>query len=247
MPRFLLLALCAVVLAACADAQSPTSSADATVLVVDGREANGTASDPTGWDASPALQEAMRDARQHWATADPNYEEETRVLAVAEGAFTRPGVRERAALYLMALWPRCCPKLGLAVIGADDRLVQNVAFEGSFQGVQTVPDLDEDGLDELVLTGTFGMGGDVTGSAVLASFRPEGLVGRGAVETFQSGCAASRPSESSVKVMARLGTPGFTAERFTRPCDSATWTSEGSPEPVLFEGTGGTFTVLPVR
>lgn len=162
----LVVPLAALALSACADAQSPSTGAPSEVVVTDGRDRDeGTVSKAReAWAETPAVGTAVAFARAHWTAADPGYEEEVRVLAVAEGAFAEAGAREHVVLYLMALWPRCCPKLGLAVVGADDRLVRNVAFEGTFQDVRPVPDLDGDGRDELALSGTFGMGGDVSGS-----------------------------------------------------------------------------------
>ena len=37
----------------------------------------------------------------------------------SNGAFTQPDTEQQAVLYLMSLWPRCCPKMGLAIIEGD--------------------------------------------------------------------------------------------------------------------------------
>ncbi|CAN5864332.1 hypothetical protein BH20GEM1_BH20GEM1_04740 [soil metagenome] len=186
-------------------------------------------------------------ARAHWQAQDPGYEEETRVLAVAEGAFTEPGVEQQAVLYLMSLWPRCCPKLGLAVI-QDGALVRNVAFEASAQDLAAVPDLDGDGRDELVRTGSFGMGGQESTSITLVSFGEGDLRTWGGTSIQDSACAAMQEGGTAARITAVPG-PKFTIERFAMAsCETGEWQPAGAPEPFAFESPGEEAHVeLPVR
>lgn len=104
----------------CANAQTPDESAAPgqavaaePFVIADGR-VFAEAVDVSEWSSRPAIQQAMAVARAHWQAQDPAYEEEVLVMAVAEGSFTEPGASQQAVLYLMSLWPRCCPKLGIA-------------------------------------------------------------------------------------------------------------------------------------
>lgn len=247
-------ALLSIVHFGCADAQVPDAAESAAGGAVGAAEpvviADGTTPgewvDLSGW-TSPALEPAYAAARAHWQAQDPSYEEETRVLAVAEGAFTEPGVEQQAVLYLMSLWPRCCPKLGLAVI-QDGALVRNVAFEASAQDLAAVPDLDGDGRDELVRTGSFGMGGQESTSITLVSFGEGDLRTWGGTSIQDSACAAMQEGGTAARITAVPG-PEFTIERFAMAsCETGEWQPVGAPEPFAFESPGEEAHVeLPVR
>lgn len=240
-----------VVLAACADGQTPVPSdgagaaaETAPVVVADGREASDGMSEDAlaAWTASPALQAAVAAARVHWTAREPGYEEEVRVLAVAEGAFTQPDADQHVVLYLMGLWPRCCPKVGLAVVegGVDGQLVRNTAFEGSTQGLHALPDLDGDGRAEVALLSSFGMGGSEERSVQIASFGQDGTHAWGGTGLYSGACGALRDGEEAVRVVAVPatapgGTPSFMAERYTRAtCEGGAWVPSGGPEPITF-------------
>lgn len=185
----------------------------------------------------------------YWRGQDADYEEDMRILAVADGAFTEPETEQRAILFVMSVWPRCCPKAGLAVVEGD-RLVRNVAFEGIAQTLSAVPDLDGDGLDELAFTGSFGMGGDESSSVTLVAFSPDSLVERGSTALSASSCASGRSDTPSTAahIWARPG-PEFWVERYTmNGCDeTATWTSIGDAELLALDPPYGTYVELPVR
>lgn len=220
-----------LLLAGCAQAQTP-------VEIADGRAERalsvGSETDPAAWENHAAVRRAMAAARAYWQAQDADYEEDARVLGVAEGAFTAPAADQHAVLYLMSLWPRCCPKIGLAVI-EEDRLVRNVAFETVAQDLAAVPDLDGDGLDELATSGIFGMGGSVSGSVTLLAFTPEGVHEWGSAPILEDACAAMRDGSTAWRVLAHPG-PRFTAERYTQPsCESATWEPDGGAEPLELE------------
>lgn len=229
-------------LAGCARAQSP-------VEIADGRAeralSGGSEADLSLWENHAAVQHAMAAARAHWQAQDASYEEEARVFGVAEGAFTRPGAEQQAVLYLMSAWPRCCPKMGLAVVEAD-RLVRNVAFEGTAQDLAVVPDLDGDRLDELAYSGFFGMGGSVSGSATLVAFTPDSVRTWGNAPILADACAAMQDGSTAWRVLAHPG-PSFVTERYTQPsCESAVWEPAGSPEPLELERFGEAFVELTV-
>ena len=248
--------LASLVLASCTDAQDVTpteapSPASLPVAVVDGRALDAFSDDAEGdlqsWQGRPAIQSAIQAARAHWSAQDPGYEEEVRVLSVAEGAFTRPGVAEQAVLYLMARWPRCCPKVGLAIVEGDD-LVRNVAFEGSTHGVGSVPDLDGDGIEEVALLSSFGMGGDEESSVVLLSLG-DTLSGWAGAQVSASGCAAGREQETAFSVTAEPGDPPtFTSESFVRSCSGGAWEPGPGSEPLALHPVASeTYTLLPVE
>jgi hypothetical protein len=224
---------------ACANAQTPDEGAPASaapsdttpVVIADGSVAAEYV-DLSAW-TSPALPQAVAAARAHWQAQDPSYEEEVRVMSVAEGTFTGSGANQEAVLYLMSLWPRCCPKMGIAVI-EDGALVRNVAFEAPAQDLAAVPDLDGDGKDELAVTGSFGMGGENSTTVTLVSLADSGLRTWGGVMIQYDDCGAMQEGGSAARITAVPG-PEFTIQQFAlASCETGEWQPGSPPEPFEF-------------
>ena len=104
---------------------------------------------------------------------DADFEDERLVMSAARGSFTAGGASQAAVLYIMSPWPRFCPKMGLALIEGG-RLVVNWGFEGTAHALVSAGDVNSDGRDELVFTGEFGMGGQVSRSVTLTTFGAAG-------------------------------------------------------------------------
>jgi hypothetical protein len=247
------LTLLSAALFACANAQTPDEGAPASaapsdttpVVIADGSVAAEYV-DLSAW-TSPALPQAVAAARAHWQAQDPSYEEEVRVMSVAEGTFTGSGANQEAVLYLMSLWPRCCPKMGIAVI-EDGALVRNVAFEAPAQDLAAVPDLDGDGKDELAVTGSFGMGGENSTSVTLVSLADSGLRTWGGSMIGYDSCAGSGSGGMAARITAVPG-PEFSIENYELvSCDSGEFRLGSGPEPLEFPPPGEEMSVeLPLR
>ena len=241
------LALISVWFIGCADARTPDRAAPAeasaasadTILIADGR-VYGETPDHSAWLTRDPMPAVFAAARAHWQAQSPEYLEETMVVAVADGAFTEPGTAQQAVLYAMSFEPRCCPSMGIAVI-QDDQVVRNVVFANPAGELRAIPDLDGDGRNELVTTGSFGMGGQNTTSFTLLSFGDAGLVERSGPSILDESCGAMQEGGSAARVTAAPG-PVFTIERFGMvSCESFEWRPAGSPEtieiPVVDSGT----------
>jgi hypothetical protein len=237
----------------CANAQTPDDGAAPgealaaePVVIADGR-AYAEGVDVSEWSSRPSIQQAMSAARAHWSAQDPDYEEETRVMAVAEGSFTGSGAAQQAVLYLMSLWPRCCPRMGIAVV-EDGALVRNVGFEAPTQLLTAVPDLDGDGRDELVMVGSFGMGGENSTSATLVSLADSGLRTWGGSMIGYDSCAGSGSGGMAARITAVPG-PQFSIENYELvSCDSGEFRLGSGPEPLEFPPPGEEMSVeLPLR
>lgn len=236
----LALMLTCAALFGCAYAQTP-------VEIADGRSADDEWTDLSEWATRPPMQQASAAARSYWQGKDASYEEDLRIFSVAEGAFTEPGTQQQAVLFVMSVWPRCCPKTGLAIVEGD-RLVRNVAFEGIAQELSAVPDLDGDGRDELALVGEFGMGGETSRSVTLASFGADGLADWGSTSINEDACAAEHDGSTAARVKALPG-PIFTIEHYTQAtCEATTWEPVGGPEPLEFTAPeSSAYVELPVQ
>lgn len=243
-------------LVGCARAQTPdaaeapdqaqaAASALSPVEIADGRHFEPWV-DPAEWLGQPAVQQATGAARAHWRVQDASYEEEVRVMDVADGAFTEPGAEQQAVLYLMSLWPRCCPKMGLAVV-EDGQLVRNLAFEGVAQNLKPIPDLDGDGRNELVTIGSFGMGGQNTTGFTLVSFGADGVTEWGGTTINDDSCAAMQPGSTAARVTAIPG-PEFTIERYSMAtCEATEWQPIGGSEPFDLGQSGIAYVDLPTK
>jgi len=188
----------------------------------------------------PALSLAWEIARAHWSATEPGWEEEFRMMDMAEGAFTRPGAQQQVILYLASRWPRCCPKMGLAVLEQGE-VVRHLAFVGVAQQLRMIPDLNGDGRDELWMEGSFGMGGSTGSSATLLELPPGGGVREwGTVPTGQDGCAGGGEGREALtyRIMAHPG-PAFTLQAFRSECDADGWEALGEPEPLVPDPEGG--------
>jgi hypothetical protein len=217
---------------------APLAPAAQPVVLADGREQD-AGPDVADWIARPAVIQAMDAARSHWRAADPSFEEEARVMSVADGGFTESGARRYAVLYLMSLWPRCCPRMGVALIEGD-RLVGNWGFEGVAHTLDGVGDIDGDGMDEIVFTGEFGMGGQVSRSMTLAAFGADGLEDIGSTSIFESSCAAGPAGASSTAALVTWDGDAFEVERFTHSCEGGRWESAGAAAPFTLDPVGET-------
>ena len=185
--------------------------------------------DVSAWEASPPVVKATGAARSYWQERDPSYEEDVRVLATTTGAFTRSDVEQQAVLYLMSLWPRCCPKTGLAILEGD-QLVRNIAFEATVQDLWAVPDLDGDGRNELVFDGTFGMGGQWSRSVTLVGFGEAGLRDLGSAMINDSSCAAGVEGSTAARLSVTPGSDIMIEHYSQATCEGGTWEMVGEPE-----------------
>ena len=137
--------------------------------------------------------------------------------------------------------------MGIAIV-QDDALVRNVGFEAPEQRLVAIPDLDGDGLDELALTGSFGMGGENSTSVTLVSLADSGLRTLGGEMIQYDACGAMQEGGQAARITAVPG-PAFTIERFSLvSCETGEYETGGPPEPFEFPAPGEETSVeLPVR
>ncbi|MFN3597003.1 MAG: FG-GAP repeat protein [Rubricoccaceae bacterium] len=185
------------------------------------------------WERRAELAQARAQARAFWQRHEMGLEEDFAVVAMAEGRFadSPDGPAQTAVLYRMSGEPRCCARMGLAVVEGE-RLVRNVAFDGGAQTLRVVPDLDGDGFDELVIGASGGGQGYVASGVELVSLGAGGQVRSwGRLQTGESDCGAMGSTNRQVRVTARSG-PVFTAQPFEGSCQDETLRAAGPPAPV---------------
>ncbi len=215
--------------------QARATENPAAIVIAEGRTGIDGPGEPVDdkarWETSPPVLQAIAAARQYWSKKNPGYEENVRVLGAASGAFTQPDVEQHAVLFMMSNQPRCCPPMGLAIIGSG-QLVRNVAFDAIAQSVRAIPDIDGDRRHELAFGGSFVGQGLTTQGVRLASFDEEGLDDFAQATIFESACGAGYGDTGALA--ARLsfvpGT-GIIVEHYQQSsCDAETWVATGEPQ-----------------
>jgi hypothetical protein len=132
----------------------------------------------------------------------------------------------------MSLYPRGFQRKGLALLEGD-ALVRNFAFAGLAHELETVPDIDGDGRDEILLYGSFGMGGQWTWGAGLARFSQAGIEDLGHATLYEDACGMGREDlggPSAWRLWAVVGA-GMRIQHYRREsCEAETWEPVGEPE-----------------
>lgn len=165
------------------------TQADDFQLIADGRLALEHA-DTDKWLTHPAILQASETAKQYWQANNSVYEEDFRVMDSRAGAFTQAGHQQTAVLYLLSRWPRCCSNMGLAIID-NDELIRNIALAGGYHHLSGVADLDGNGLDELALISSFGMGGSNETMLSLISLPAASVRQLASLPLIQENCGAN--------------------------------------------------------
>jgi hypothetical protein len=134
-------------------------------------------------EASTITREALPKARAFWkkqgadcTTNNGEGERYFKVQDVTTGAFTRKGTRQRAVLYLYCLASPVDPAQtysGVAILEAG-RLVQNIPIQGNHYAIGALPDLNGDGLLEIITVSGFSMQGGISESHIAVFDLPRG-------------------------------------------------------------------------
>lgn len=194
--------------------------ADNIRVIADGRLPL-VATEQTAWLTHPIILHAAEQGKQYWQKHNSVYEDNFRIMDSSEGGFTRAESKQTAVLYLLSLWPRCCSNMGLAII-ENDQLVRNIVFAGGTQRLFSVADVNDDGLNELALIGSFGMGGSNETSLSLISFSTDSTTLLGRFPLVQENCATfSENSEhNSFRISFDENAPNeFKLEQYHRECE----------------------------
>jgi hypothetical protein len=221
------------------------AASDSTVQpLIDGRESFPD-DDTSEWTQHPAVLIAGRDAEKFWRARNVVYEHDFRVMAAASGAFTKTAATQTSVLYLLSRWPRATPNMGLAVVDAGGKLLHNFVFEASTQRLATA-DIDGDGLDELMLIGSFGMGGSNETYFTLLSLRDGNPLQLAEMVVAADSCASGAEGRGSTAFVVSLQSGSMLrSEQFSRTCDgSSQWRADSVEQKPLGKPTTWTHTEL---
>lgn len=157
------------------------------------------------------------------------------VQDVAEGAFTRPDVKQRAVLYHYCEIARQLRAVGIAVFEGG-RVVAHVVYEGGVDhAMRALPDLDGNGLSEILIA-SYGNGqGYAYGRVTLVELSPNGVRKLGQFESHHDDCGAVENGTETAAVLyvSRGKTPSFLKETFVKSCGSqGSFRRSGAQAPV---------------
>ena len=229
----LLLALCG-----CA----PAGRAQVLRPVYDGRaEAQSPA--PSEAEAQLVRRSALPKARQFWHD-DRACQPEFQVLGAAGGSFTRPQAAQRAVLYRFCATGHNFANNGIAVLEGGS-VVAHVAYSGGEDhAIKAVPDIDGNGLSEIVLSNGATNQGYTVSVAILIELSPSGVKKLGVADAYEDDCGvAERCRMTAYKISVRPGpSPVFYREAFSRRNER--WTKTGGPARFSLREDGGDYRLL---
>lgn len=139
--------------------------------------------------------EVLPAARKYWQGQDEFAScmvEDPRALDVAKGSFTRAGSSQRALLYRYCETGHAMALNGIAVI-ENERVVAHVLYAGGWDNaIGTMPDLNGDGLSELVLASGGTNMGQTWKSMAIIGMNGGGVTPFGRTQTYLDTCGTGQ-------------------------------------------------------
>lgn len=175
--------------------------------------------------------------RKYWGKLSDNCDGEFELIDVAQGAFTKPQSSQKAFLYRYCATGHNFALNGIAVL-EDGQIAAHLVYEGSWDNaVGALPDIDGDGLSEiLIATGGTNMG-ETWGVISVIELSEKGVSKFGITETYSDNCGAVEKGKASAhRLQVRVGaTPTFYRETFvSQDCGkNGTWAKSEALKPIV--------------
>ena len=183
-------------------------------------------------------------ARQAWKGSE-GCKDEFEILDAGAGSFTRRGVQQRVFLYRFCTTGHGFGASGIAIIGESGHVAAHLVYEGATDyALGTLPDLDGDGLSEILLVGGSTNQGITATSVALIGITPDGAKKLGLFPVYEDNCGTgAAPIATAWRLLAHPGPkPTFSRERFVRKsCEEASWQKAGEAERVSPEADATDF------
>lgn len=160
----------------------------------------------------------------------PNYQcakDSFRVVNWAEGAFTKPNIRQKVFLYQLCLSGKAqyAVYIGGVMIVEKERVKAHYIFSGisGFYQLKALPDINRNGLSEIGLEFAYGINGLAFNRAVgIYETDANGVSGFSEIEIF-----SRRDDDFSYKIFVKPGTtPIFYRETYKSETDKNNWLLE---------------------
>lgn len=150
------------------------------------------------------------------------------VGSAADGAFTKPKAAQRAVLYELCRSGRSFGIGGIVVI-ENGKIVLHYTYgeNGLDSGIAALPDINQNGLSEIVLIGGGSGQGYSAGTVEIIEMTPRGVQFFGSAETYGDDYGTVKPKTSATayKVSVQKGrTPIYFRETYAQKSFEGKWT-----------------------
>lgn len=176
----------------------------------------------------PAAKRAWR-TRQHECT--DGWEGEPAVRGAATGSFTKPKAAQRALLYNYCTPAHAYAFNGVAILESG-RVVAHITYQSDWQNdITTAPDVNQNGLSEIVLVAGTTNQGTTWATVTLIEFEENQVLKFGFVQVFSDSCGYSMSEGGeSWKISVKPGaSPTFYSQTFKRSCHQRRWRRASAP------------------
>jgi len=169
-------------------------------------------------------------AERFWKKKGKDCERELEAIDVARGSFTKTSSNQKAILYKYCTTGHNFALNGIAVV-EENRIVAHVAYEGAWDNaIGALPDIDGNGLSEIIIT-TGGMNmGEVWGVISLLEISGHIVKKIGRTETYNGECEAvgGIGRSTAYRIWSTTGPSSvFKRETFIQDCNGGKWKQSG--------------------
>lgn len=188
--------------------------------------------------------DALPVARRLWRRAE-GCREEFQVIDAAYGAFTEAGMSQRAILYRFCVTGDDVARGGIAITQAG-RVVAHVTIENAApDGIRRLPDLDRNGVAELLLVDHAEHQGERTTTVSIVQLEPGGVRSLGLIGVNRRAAGEAgrdRAEEASILHAIPGPHPRFEMETYEHPEGSrARWIGTEKLHPVTLRADRATY------
>jgi len=187
---------------------------------------------------------ALPKARQVWRNEETCHEQ-LQVVTAANGAFTKPGIAQRAVLYRFCITGHDFANNGIAVFEGR-KMVTHVVFKGGEDHyIGSLADINGNGVMEIVLGGGSMHQGYTNSVIRLIELSSLGVKKFGIADTYEDDCGAKETGcrMTAYRISAKTGeVPVFYRDVFRKR--GAAWIKMGNPTKFSLRDDQGQYALL---
>jgi len=186
---------------------------------------------------------ALPKARRFWrgnAGCDESFE----VIGVASGSFTKTNTEQRAVLYRFCVTGHNFASNGIAIIEGGSMVAHIVYDGGEDYSIGALPDINGNGLSEIILGDGSTNQGYTTSVAILIEATPRVVKRWGIADVYEDNCGTMDECEmTAYKISVKPGpTPIFYREAYKKRNER--WTKAGNATRYALRKIGGSYRFL---
>lgn len=173
-----------------------------------------------------------------WRKTDGCKDEFT-VVDVATGSFTKPRSNQRAFLYRLCETGHGFAVNGIVILEAG-QVVAHVVYSGGWENaIGALPDINGNGVNELILVNGGTNQGMTWGNAAILELTNDGVIKFGRASTYEDDCGTLTDKKKVTAYVLRAVTgvaPVFYRDTYTsHTCESGSWKTMGSQNQLMLD------------